>query len=266
MTESMAGLLTSKEITFDKGVTYVSNPEAPSNFENLYLKVRENEGRIYTDSDVKNLPDIESDHPLYREWQIRGMSLNRLIDYLTQKSRPTAILDLGSGNGWMANRLAQIPDSNVYAVDLNRTELEQGARVFSSTASLRFIYGDIFDGIFQPASFDLILLASSVQYFSDIQKLIKRLLELLKKYGEIHFIDSPFYTKKSAVEAKRRSIDYYQKLGYPGMADFYFQHRWTELSRFHYQIRYNPQGYFHKFQRGILKKMISPFPWIVIQR
>jgi ubiquinone/menaquinone biosynthesis C-methylase UbiE len=258
-------IVTSNKITSGKGVVYMSDPEAFSYFENLYLKVRDREGRIYPDSIVKNLPHVESNHPLYWEWQIRGKSLNKLQTYLSQKRRSITILDLGCGNGWLANRLAQIPHCRVYAADLNQLELEQGARVFSETTSLHFIYGGIFDDVFSENSFDIILLASSGQYFSNIQKLIKRLLDLLKEAGEIHIIDSPFYTEKSAAIARQRTIDYYQELGYPEMADYYCQHRWTELAEFHYRIKYKPRSYFQGFRRRFLKKIISPFPWIVIQ-
>jgi len=266
MAEAISELLSSRTISSTKGVIYLSNPQPYMDFENLYLKVREKEGRIYPDSIVAQLPDVERNHPLCREWQVRGRSLDKLEAYLTQKSNPATILELGCGNGWIANRLAQIPNCSVYAVDLNLLELEQGARVFSNTTSLRFIYGDIFDNIFPEDRFDSILMASSVQYFPDIQKLIERLLGLLKAGEEIHIIDTLFYTEVSAGAARQRTIDYYQKLGYPGMADHYHHHHWADLAGFRYKINYDPGSNFNRFRRGILKRTISPFPWIIIQK
>lgn len=266
MAEALRELLTSKNITAGKGVIYISDPEASFPFENLYLKVREKEGRIYPDSVVIHLPDVEGAHPLYREWQIRGVSLNKLMTALTQKQKPMTILDLGCGNGWIANRLAQIPQCRVYAVDLNQLELEQGARVFSETASLHFVYGNIFDNIFHPGCFDLILLASAIQYFPDPGALLSLLTNLLRDGGEIHIIDSPFYTEKSTTAARQRSINYFQELGHPGMVDHYHHHRLSELAGFNYEMKYNPKSYFLGFQRRFFKKIISPFPWIVIRR
>ena len=265
MAETIPELLTSKTITSAKGIFYLSEPAALSGVEDLYSKVREKEGRIYPDSVVKILPDVQSNHPLYREWQIRGKSSNKLVSYLTKRQEPRTILDLGCGNGWLANRLAQIPQSRVYAIDLNKPELEQGARVFSETAFLHFIYGDIFDDIFQPASFDIVLLASSVQYFNKLGILLPRLLELLEQRGEIHIMDSPFYSQKSATAARQRSIDYYQKLGYPQMAEHYYHHCWSELAGFHYEIKYRLRNYSRALQR-FQKEVIAPFPWIVIQK
>lgn len=265
MAKPTTELLAPNKATSDTDVIYMSDTEAYLHFENLYLRVREKEGRIYPDSIVKNLPHVERNHPLFQEWQIRAKSSDKLVNYLAHKSKPMTILELGCGNGWLANRLAQIHDGNVYAVDLNTMELEQGARVFSKTHSLRFIFGNIFDDIFQPASFDLILLASSIQYFSDIQNLIRRLLDLLRADGEIHIIDSPFYTHRSAAAARQRSIDYYQELGFPEMANYYHHHLWTELDGFHHDIKHNPESHFYGFRRKFLGGIESPFPWIVIR-
>lgn len=265
MAELITKSLAAKRLSSDKGVIYLSDPETFRQFEDLYSKVREKEGRIYPDEIVKNLPRIEAGHPLFLEWEIRARSLSKLEAYLAQKAKPLMILEPGCGNGWLSNRLAQISGCNVYAVDLNRKELEQGARVFSQTLSLKFIYGNIFENIFRPASFDLILLASSVQYFPDLNSLLKRLLELLKQDGEIHIIDTPFYTEELAGEAKRRSVDYYENLGYPEMAGHYYQHRWTELGEFDYKLKYDPKSYIVKFRRRFLKRIVSPFPWIIIR-
>lgn len=266
MADLLPELLTSIEISTSEGVIYVSDPETTLQFENLYLKVREREGRIYPDSIVKGLPNVEGNHPQFQEWQIRSKSLNKLISYLNQERKLRTILDLGCGNGWIANRLAQILKCRVYAIDLNQLELEQGARVFSGTTSLRFIYGDIFDNIFLEDSFDIILMASSVQYFSDIQRLVRMLLSLLKVGGEIHIIDSPFYREESVIAARQRTIDYYRELGYKEMVDHYYHHQWIELARFQYKINYDPESNLNRFRRRVLKGTISPFPWIVIQR
>lgn len=265
----MAELITTskaaKKLSSVKGVIYLSNPETFQLFEDLYSNVREKEGRIYPDEIVNDLPHIVASHTLFPEWEIRARSTYKLEAYLGQKAKPLMILELGCGNGWLANRLAQISGCNVYAVDLNRKELEQGARVFSETHSLKFIYGNISENIFRPASFDLILLASSVQYFHDLESLLQCLQGLLKQDGEIHIIDTPFYTAKLADDAKRRSVDYYENLGYPEMAGHYYQHRWTQLREFNYTIKYDPRSYIVKFRRRFLKRIVSPFPWIIIR-
>jgi len=64
-------------------------------FESLYIRLRKKEGRIYTDEEVKVLPDIAITHPHYKEWQFRKQSAQRLIDHLTQKKRSLEILEIG---------------------------------------------------------------------------------------------------------------------------------------------------------------------------
>ena len=39
--------------------------------ENCYLKIREKEGRIYSDDEVKMLPEIRNSHKYFSEWNIR---------------------------------------------------------------------------------------------------------------------------------------------------------------------------------------------------
>ena len=109
------------------------------------------------------------------------------------------------------------------------------------------------------------MLASSVQYFPDLKSLFKRLIKLLGECGEIHIIDSPFYTKKSVISAKQRTVNYYHELGYPEMANHYYHHLWSDLTGFKYKIKYNPDTFFCRLKHGFTKKILSPFPWIVIQ-
>ena len=46
----------------------------PGDFEKLYIRLRQKEGRIYTDEEVAHLPSIPQHHPHYKEWQIREES------------------------------------------------------------------------------------------------------------------------------------------------------------------------------------------------
>ncbi len=245
-------------------VNYLSDPSQSADFEQTYLAVRQQEGRLYPDDVVQRLPNLPSEHPLYKEWQMRRDSYRKVHTYLTRIKRPLTILDLGCGNGWLSNKLADITDPKVYGLDKNRIELEQAANIFSHKSNLIFFYGDIFEDLFPETRFDIIILASVIQYFPHLQSLLNRLQELLAPRGEIHIFDSPLYTEESASAARQRTIDYYQKMGYPHMANFYFQHRWSELAGFHYQVKYDPSSYVQRIRRRLLKELSSPFPWILI--
>lgn len=230
-------------------------------FEKAYIELRTCESRVYADHLLKNLPDIPSGHPLEKEWSIRKSSLTKLISYL-RKTSAKRILELGCGNGWLSHRLATSLVSEVFAMDINETELLQGARVFEGVKNLIFICGDIRTSKITPQSFDCIVLAASIQYFPDFGLLIKRLLSLLTPTGEIHIIDTPFYHDDKLATAKQRSKTYFENSGFAAMAPYYNHHTWSGLKSFNYKVMYEP-GLVHHRIRSIFFPM-SPFPWIKI--
>ena len=178
--------------------------------EELYLKVREIEGRIYDDETLRKLPDIDENHQHAREWILRKKSAEKLSRYLSH-FKNQKILDLGCGNGWLANYLAEKTNNKIFAVDLNLFELKQGMKVFKNN-NLNFIYGDIFSKIFTLKSFNFIIIASAIQYFDNLRKLFLQLSSLLKPKGEIHIIDSHFYFKDEVENARERTKIYYKKI------------------------------------------------------
>jgi hypothetical protein len=150
-------------------------------------------------------------------------------------------------------------------VDINETELLQGSRVFALDKNLFFVYGDIFtmetNGIF-----NTVILASSIQYFPDVKKLINRLFEFLTPTGEIHIVDSPWYTSyKDADDAKERSINYFKFQNAQRMNEKYFHHSLAELTDFRYEVLFNPNSFFEVFKRKFLRMTRPVFPWILIK-
>ena len=230
----------------------------------LYLRVREKEGRLYTDDVVARLPFIHADHPLADEWRARAVSASRLTRYLSRQHKSLSILDLGCGNGWLSNTLAKA-GHRVVGMDQNTRELEQAARVFSATRGLLFLQADIFSGAFPLESFDAIILASVIQYFHDLPTLIVLLKSYLKPFGAIHIIDSPLYSPDQVADAVRRSGDYYAALGIPEMAQHYFHHRITDLKSFSPVMFHAPSPLTLRLKRW-LGWVDSPFPWILIRK
>lgn len=223
-------------------------------FEHNYLKVREKEGRVYSDETVLKLPFIGREHSQFLEWSLRAKTLNRFIKYLKGNSY-TSVLDIGCGNGWFSNHIANAISGKVIGLDVNKEELEQGNRVFKAE-NLSFAYGDIFEAEFDQ-KFDLIVMNASIQYFPDLKLLLNRLKSLLSPFGEIHILDSPFYYNEEAcIKAKARTNNYYKSLGYPEMSQFYFHHQISQLNNFKLIYKYST----NPFQK-ILKGKDSPFNW-----
>ena len=242
------------------GVAFLT--EQNDSFENQYITLRKKENRVISDKVLKRLPHTDINNPHHSEWQLRNKSTERFISYYKSKTHLKKVLDLGCGNGWFTNCLAQAnPNCEVLGLDINTVELFQAASVFNSS-NLKFAYGDIFslEAKFDQ-EFDLITMNGCVQYFQSMKNLIELLQKLLKPKGEIHFIDSPFYQDHEVQAAKERTKLYYKKIGHPQMAAHYFHHSISELGN--HQTLFNPK-------RSKLSKLIfgkdSPFPWIKITK
>ncbi len=229
----------------------------------LYLHVREKEGRIYSDEIAAHLPDVPIGHPLASEWRARADSAKRLEHYLERFSAPLHVLELGCGNGWLSHHIASISGVKVWALDRGGPELTQAARLFGSS-NLAFLTADIFQASFPKHCFDVIVLASVIQYFPNLPVLIQILRGLLTQRGEIHLIDSPLYNENEIDPACARTRAYYAELGFPEMAEHYFHHTVAALDEFSPRWLYHPSIWRSRLGRR-LGQARSPFPWLCIR-
>lgn len=231
---------------------YIASP-VNTGFSDSYIKVRELESRVYSDDTVSKLPYMLQNHPQYSEWKMRQKSTQRFIDYL-KKKEGKALLEIGCGNGWFTAQCAT-ELNNAVGIDVNIQELEQAAKVFNSSNS-QFMYWDVFSEIPFTQKFDIIVLNAVVQYFPDFYRLKERLFELLSSNGEIHIIDSPFYSNEEASLAKQRSNAYYTEIGVKEMADYYFHHSFDAIKDV--DVLYKPSN-------SVFKKLVKgkdmPFGW-----
>ncbi len=254
--------MTAQKLYIKRGVYYLSEYKT-NEFENLYLKVRKKENRIYEDRFLKILLEINSSHPLYNEWKIRKKSFKKIEAYLKDKNKLLNIMELGCGNGWLTHHLAMIKNSYVIGVDINKQELEQAARVFNNFNNHKFFYADIFADYFELGDFDIIILASSIQYFMNINYLMERLLYLVKRESEIHIIDLPVYSTPEIPNAQKRTRKYYDNIGFPEMSNYYFYHSIEELQKYNPVFLSNRQK--QTFHSRFFKNPDTPFPWIMIK-
>jgi 2-polyprenyl-3-methyl-5-hydroxy-6-metoxy-1,4-benzoquinol methylase len=218
----------------------------------IYLKARTKENRILTDLEVSQLPYIKK-----FEWPFRKKSTERFEYYISKKTTPLDILDLGCGNGWFSHRIARVNSNNsIIGLDINKQELEQAARVFK-LKNIQFVYANIFECEDRfKEKFDIITLNGSIQYFKDFEDTITLLKSYLKPLGEIHIIDSPFYKTGDLKKAKERSQVYFNNLGVPEMAKNYHHHNEILISEFEILYEYNSLGF-----KKWLGYKDSPFSW-----
>ena len=230
-------------------------------FEAYYLEIREKEGRILSDEQVRKLPEFSGPPDLVAEWSLRQKSFSRFIEYIKNSSpKPEYGLDIGCGNGWFTRGYSRFVRQELIGLDINDEELTHAAKLFGREG-LRFCYGDLFENIFPDRQFDLITLNASIQYFPDLKALMDRLFELLSLKGEIHIIDSPFYEQADIQEAKERTLKYYSEMGVAEMANHYHHHSLEELGTFDPLVKYKPSR-----MKRLLKGKDSPFAWYMIRK
>ena len=223
-----------------------SSTIADKAFGELYIAVREKEGRVYKDKQVANLPDIDHDHTYYKEWKMRKRSAGRLVKFLQKMPGPINILEVGCGNGWLSSKLAEIPNAKVTGLDPNLNEIEQASRVFKNS-NLKFIYGSFSLTTFQEEEkFNIVLFAASLQYFASIKEVIGTAFKLLSPLGRVHVIDTHFYEEENAEKAKIKSARYYINLGFPQMTAYYFHHQLQQISRFKHKIMFHPTNLWNR--------------------
>lgn len=225
-----------------------------ASFEGSYLAVREKEGRVYSDEKVATLPYLTATDPHFKEWQLRIKTLDRFLPYLADQHKNGSLLEIGCGNGWFSSRCAK-EVAKVAGVDVNLSELEQGSRVFKRE-NLSFYYWDIFTASPFQSKFDCIVLNAVVQYFPNFEGLIRQLKTLLNPKGEIHILDSPFYSKEEVHAAKQRSDHYYANMGVPEMSAHYFHHQLKSIEM--WDVLFSPKR--NRFVK-LLKGHDSPFAW-----
>jgi 2-polyprenyl-3-methyl-5-hydroxy-6-metoxy-1,4-benzoquinol methylase len=239
--------------------TAIENTNTKPAFEQLYIAVRDKEGRLYSDEQVSRLPEIEKIHPHFHEWQMRGRSSRRLINYLQKKNKPLSILEIGCGNGWLSAKMAELDGALVTGLDANKPEIEQARRVFKNS-SVRFIYNTFYMESFGKfVKFDVIVFAASFQYFPSAKAIIDDAKQLLNPGGEIHIMDTHFYDTEEAKLSASRSKNYYATMGVAEMAGHYFHHSLNCLDGFDYKIMFNPNNILNR----VTKKDV--FYWIRIK-
>jgi protein-L-isoaspartate O-methyltransferase len=164
-------------------------PGSPAGIPELHSESR----NAYTDREVSLLPYPGESHPRNREWAVRAKTCRRLIRYLSDHKKAASILDIGCGNGWLSHQLATVPGSRVVGLDSNLNELRQAARVFRRQSNLKFIYGDFYSSVLQDLSFDIIVLAATIQHFPSTSGIIGDASAYLRIGGELHILDSHLY-------------------------------------------------------------------------
>ena len=162
-----------------------------------YETVRHAEGRGTDDpAYYRALPYRDLSGRMTADWKIRAASfdafLKKVVLPLEKKTLSLSILDLGAGNGWLSNHLAQ-RGHIVAAVDLTANDFD-GLGCYRHYDSVFTPLQAEFDRLpFPDGTTDLLIFNASLHYSVNIHDTLKEALRVLAPAGLIVILDSPVY-------------------------------------------------------------------------
>lgn len=183
-------------------------------FLHTYTEVRLKEGRASYDADaLRGLPACPPSLPMADQWRIRARSYQYLMRTLCHCLAPAAkILDLGAGNGWLSNRLAEAGFSPC-AVDLSiNNDDGLGAAQLYDTRWPRLQAA--FDNMpLEDSQADAIVFNASFHYCANQQATVAESLRVLRPGGLLVILDSPVYNDASSgVQMLVEQQQYFERL------------------------------------------------------
>lgn len=228
-----------------------------ADFEARYSHLRSKEGRPDDVEFVRRLPDVPVGYAGEPEWRMRRDTIGRFMRYIRRFKRPLSILDVGCGNGFFSNMLAE-RGHKVIGMDVTLCELRTAAAAFGAD-NPRWCYADLLTDDLPFGPFELIIFNASLHYFGDVRPVLDRAFGLLTRTGEIHVMETPFYKDEAARDkARKATAAHFLNMDSPGMMGAYHFHSWDDLGNFRYDVLKKPGGRIGRW----LGRPGSPFYWI----
>lgn len=210
-------------------------------FNRDYETVRRAERRGATEAAYyRALPFSDLSGRLTTDWRIRATSFRvfqeRVLRPLEQQlARPFRVIDLGAGNGWLSNRLAERGHTTV-AVDLQINQLD-GLGVHKFYLQRFWPVQAEFDRLpLEDAQFDLIIFNASFHYSENYETTLREALRLLNSTGQIVILDSPIYLNRLSGDqmVRERQTHFIKQFGFASDAlaseNFLTEDRLTALA------------------------------------
>lgn len=196
-----------------------------SQFTQEYEAVRRAEGRGAENADFyRSLPYHDLSGRMEADWRIRATSFEAFIKHIllpmeSKAGGPGTILDLGAGNGWLANQLAR-RGHIVAAVDLTTNDFD-GLGCFRFYETTFTPIQAEFDHLpFIDQSIDLILYNASLHYSTQYERTLGEASRVLETDGKIVVLDTPFYHNgtNGAQMVQERQSQFTKRYGFPSNA------------------------------------------------
>ena len=190
-----------------------------------YNVVRTSEGRgASTPEYYQALPFDDLSGRYSVDWRLRARSyttfLRRVLVPLEElRAVAMKVLDLGAGNGWLSNRLAQRGHAPA-AVDLRTGERDGLGAIRHYNQPILAIQAE-FDRLpFPDGEFDLVVFNAAFHYSTDYTITLGESLRVLNPGGRLAILDTPFYRQAASGQAMvlERQARFIQKYGFPSNA------------------------------------------------
>jgi SAM-dependent methyltransferase len=199
--------------------------EISQEFVDRYERVRKSEGRrVQEADDLRALPFAVPPGGRPNEWFMRSRSfealLRRIVVPLERASpAPLRVLDLGSGLGWLAYRLA-LRGHEVAAVDLVVNDFD-GLGVHRHYDRAFVSVQAEFDRLpLRDATVDLVVYNAAFHYAADYLATLEEALRVLTPGGRIVVMDTPIYKDRASGRSmvREREQAFEKEYGLPASA------------------------------------------------
>ncbi len=186
----------------------------------FYCRVRADEGFQHS----SDLPRVPRRHAQARIWKQRARHFGRFLDWLSrERPKAQAIVDVGAGCCWAAQRLAERGHS-VAAVDIN-LDCHDGLTALGEDRgpgpAIERIEADMEFLPLAADCADVVLLNGALHYARCPQNVVAEARRILKPSGSIVILDSPIYRRSADGEAmvKKKRKDFLNRYGYAPCRD-----------------------------------------------
>ncbi len=217
------------------GIVHAIDPARRPYFERFlcdYMKIRRAEGRGSEDAAYyRALPFEDLSGKNTEQWRMRGTTYRYLESRLLPE-RALDILDLGAGNGWLSNRLAQRGHRPV-AVDIFTDAMDGLGAARHYGMGFPLVEAE-FDRLpFVGRQFDWAIFNSSLHYSTDYRNTLKEALRCLRPQGQVVILDSPMYKKREHGERMKeeRHRQFEKMYGFRSDSIPNIEFLWEELVR-----------------------------------
>lgn len=207
-----------------------------------YETVRQAEGRGSADAAYyRQLPFKDLSGRFSADWAVRAASYRSLLRQVLaplekRHAHPLKILDMGAGNGWLSNRLAQ-RGHIVAAVDLLTNYLDGLGAYIHYPVAFTPLQAE-FDRLpLLPGEAHLLIFNASLHYSGDYLLTLQEALRVLADGGRLVILDTPLYSdpQSGRLMVQERQAGFIQQHGFSsnalGSEEFLTYNRLDELAR-----------------------------------